>query len=114
MAHPRVAILGNTLKTAMSGMRHFFMLFVFIFLILGFLAHWTFGTAARENFGTFYGTCMRQFKMIIGDWPFDDQSVVDNSMSATFVFFFGVYFLSYAVIVFFTLVNFFIAIIVEA
>ena len=48
-AHPRVAILAQTVKNGIDDVFHFFILFGFMFSVLAYLGHWMFG-AQVEGF----------------------------------------------------------------
>ena len=49
-----------------------------LYLVLAYTAHWMFGGLVPETYGTFWGTCDTQGRMIIGDWNFDAVDKMDT------------------------------------
>jgi len=105
--HPKMAVLYKTVEVAVSDLFHFMIVFALLFCTLAFLGTWHFG-GVLEKFGSFPMTCDTQFKMIIGEFPFDDK---DFSPDVVLYF---VYLLVFAFVVFFLLLNFFLAIVVDS
>jgi hypothetical protein len=108
-AHPRVAILAQTVKNGIDDVFHFFILFGFMFSVLAYLGHWMFG-AQVEGFETFIQAGVRQFEMVVGEFPWDNL----NGLNSVMTILFYAYFLVYTLIMFFIIINFLLAIIVEA
>ncbi|CAE7942203.1 pkd2, partial [Symbiodinium sp. KB8] len=109
-AHPRVAMLTRTVKKALWNMVHFFVVFAILFLMLAFMAHFLLGGTVHL-FGTFPAACATQVRMLFGEFIFvDGAEKLSGSMSAMY----WVYAASFMLVVFFTLLNFFLAIIVDA
>ncbi|CAD7966902.1 unnamed protein product [Amoebophrya sp. A25] len=59
-------------------MVYFFVVFLVLYVVIGFLGHWMFGTIAPHTFRTIRKGMNSQFEMIIVEFPFDDE----NNMSA--------------------------------
>ncbi|CAD7928389.1 unnamed protein product [Amoebophrya sp. A120] len=108
--HPRVAVLTSTLSKSVDNMCHFFLVFLILYVVLAYLGHWIFGALAPDEFGTFGEAMSSQFKMIIGEFPFDSSGYMNTLEQNMFL----LYLFMYAIIVFFTLMNFFLAIVVDA
>jgi hypothetical protein len=108
-AHPRVAILAQTVINGIDDVFHFFILAGFMFSVLAYLGHWMFG-AQVEGFETFVTAGVRQFEMVVGEFPWDKL----NGLSAINTIIFYSYFIVYTLIMFFIIINFLLAIIVEA
>jgi hypothetical protein len=103
--HPRIAVLSQTLYSAMDNIFHFSLVFCFICGLLAWLACWSFGPD-KDLFCTLNYALLTQLKMVMGEFPFDDP------WKETFLE--RVWYVWYAVLVFFLGVNIFLAIIVEA
>eukprot|EP00386_Alphamonas_edax_P010345 GDKI01033488.1.p1 GENE.GDKI01033488.1~~GDKI01033488.1.p1 ORF type:complete len:464 (+),score=113.31 GDKI01033488.1:1-1392(+) len=103
-AHPRIAILVNTVREAMDELFHFAITFIMLFLVLAFLGYWVIGPD-NPDYGEFSASLYRHMKMLLGDydWP-DKQADV----------FFMIHHITFVIVVFFILLNFFLAIIVDA
>lgn len=70
--HPRVDLIARTVKTAGGDMFHFFMIFLLVFAIMAWLAHWSFGPD-KIMFSTFQTSANTCFQMLIGEYPFEDE-----------------------------------------
>jgi len=107
-AHPRIALITNTLREAFSDMVHFFILFFMVLWGLALIASWRFGDK-RSQFRDTFAAMRTQFDAVVsppGELPFYTES--DNDFE----------YLIFAIIVhvvnFFFLINFFLAIVVNA
>jgi hypothetical protein len=107
--HPRVAILSKTLKEGFDDIFHYFLLMGLMYGVIAFLGHFQLGPSV-PGFGTFKDTLVRQFEMVVGEFPWENIEGLDTTTSLMFMS----YVLLYAFFVFFILLNFFLAIIVEA
>lgn len=109
-AHPKMALLTSTVYKALDSILHFLLLFTILFLMLSFAAHWMLGEVI-EGFGTFSETIETQGRMIYGEFihisGLEDLSGVMAAM-------YWIYALTFLLVIFFTLLNFFLAIIVDA
>eukprot|EP00919_Chromeraceae_sp_WS-2016_P038579 GHVR01092136.1.p1 GENE.GHVR01092136.1~~GHVR01092136.1.p1 ORF type:complete len:1256 (-),score=260.69 GHVR01092136.1:98-3418(-) len=103
-AHPRIALLINTIVTALDDLIHFFISFMVIYVLSAFLGFFMYGDTV-QGFKTIGSAIFTQFQMLIGDWPWQEDSE-DPLMY--------LYFTAFALIVFFILLNFFLAIIIDA
>jgi len=70
--HPRIDLIARTVKTAAGDMFHFFLIFLSVFSILAWLAHWSFGPD-KIMFSTFQTSVNTCFQMLIGEYPFEDE-----------------------------------------
>merc|ERR1719409_962881 len=100
--HPRIAVLVNTIKEAADDIVHFVITFTLLYTVLAFLSFWMFGSS-QMVYNTFGDAMLTQFKMLIGEWPW-----TENTDPQLFI-----YLLTYALIMFFILLNFFLAIVVD-
>eukprot|EP00929_Paragymnodinium_shiwhaense_P075942 TRINITY_DN3891_c0_g2_i1.p1 TRINITY_DN3891_c0_g2~~TRINITY_DN3891_c0_g2_i1.p1 ORF type:complete len:555 (+),score=82.41 TRINITY_DN3891_c0_g2_i1:173-1837(+) len=103
--HPRLAVLVATFATMADNLFHFMVYFFLIFSILAFLGHWMFSAVNNAQFGTLSTAIYTQFKMFVGEIPWPDD-VPDMYLY--------IYLLLYVIIVFVILMNFLLAIIVNA
>eukprot|EP00435_Cladocopium_sp_Y103_P028877 s896_g7.t1 len=108
--HPRVAMLTSTIQKALHNMMHFFFVFAILFLMLAFMANFLLGGRIHV-FGTFGEACSAQVRMLFGEFIYADGVEV---LSGTALVMYWLYAVSFMLIVFFTLLNFFLAIIVDA
>lgn len=108
--HPRVAMLTSTIQKALHNMMHFFFVFAILFLMLAFMANFLLG-GRIHLFGTFGEACSAQVRMLFGEFIYADGVEV---LSGTALVMYWLYAISFMLIVFFTLLNFFLAIIVDA
>jgi hypothetical protein len=109
-AHPRMAVLYKTLETSAQDMIHFLMLFVVLTLFLAMMAYYQFGDHL-EVYSTISGSMQSHVLMIFGDFLLDEQMARLNSMQSVC---YWLYAMTFLIITFFILTNFFLAIVVEA
>eukprot|EP00919_Chromeraceae_sp_WS-2016_P058853 GHVR01139885.1.p1 GENE.GHVR01139885.1~~GHVR01139885.1.p1 ORF type:complete len:770 (-),score=133.30 GHVR01139885.1:60-2369(-) len=102
-AHPRIALLVNTVWMSLDDLFHFFFSFFCVYCLTAFIMHIKEGGTMRE-YHTFGESLLTQFKMLIGEWPWNVE--LDLAMI--------IYLSLFALIVYFTLMNFLLAIIVDA
>eukprot|EP00397_Hematodinium_sp_SG-2012_P013439 GEMP01013645.1.p1 GENE.GEMP01013645.1~~GEMP01013645.1.p1 ORF type:complete len:845 (+),score=143.03 GEMP01013645.1:378-2537(+) len=105
--HPRMAVLYKTVQTAGDDMIHFFLVFFLLFFVLVFTAVWSFGSVLEEYENLYVGT-ITQYRMIIGEFPWDVMERAPNPVL------FFVYLIIFGLVVFFLLLNFFLAIVVDS
>ena len=98
---PRIAVLYKTLEVSMDDLFHFGIVFFILTAFSSFVSMWSFGDE-KEEFRDLRKSLYTQFRMLIGDFPFDDA----NSITPEYF----IFLLVYGVIVFFILLNFFLAI----
>ena len=108
--HPRVAMLTSTIQKALYNMAHFFFVFAILFLMLAFMANFLLG-GRIHLFGTFGGACSAQVRMLFGEFIYAEGV---EALSGSALVMYWLYAISFMLIVFFTLLNFFLAIIVDA
>lgn len=108
--HPRVAMLTSTVQRALHNMMHFFFIFAILFLMLAFMANFLLG-GRIHLFGTFGSACSAQIRMLFGEFIYAEGV---EMLSGTSLAMYWLYAISFMLIVFFTLLNFFLAIIVDA
>jgi hypothetical protein len=109
-AHPKLGVLTATVVKATSHLVHFVMVFWTLFLMLGFMAHWMLG-GNIDGFATFSGTIEAQTRMLFGEFIFADGAA---ELTYGLTFMYWLYASSFLLIIFFSLLNFFLAIIVDA
>lgn len=102
-SHPRTAMLVNTFLRGLDDLWHFLLLFLLMFSAFGLLARALFGTLRRE-FYTLTSTFVVQFHMMLGSIPEGFGEDVDQTIYIS-LFVFTMYFF---------VVNFLLAIIVES
>ena len=101
--HPRVGLLPAALKYGFSDLHHFAIMFVMLYVLFALLGTLFLGST-RKEFVDFKTTCETQVSLMIGDLP------EDWTTSYKLVVFVGIHFFVF----FFFLLNFLLAIIVEA
>jgi len=101
--HPRIGLLPSTLKNGFDDLLHFVIIFLLLFLCFAMLGTWILG-ASRADFADFQTSCATQLDMMLGGLP-DDWSDETNVLIFVSIHF---------VVFFFLLLNFLLAIIVEA
>jgi len=104
-AHPRISVISGTIWYAADNMFHFFIVFCFLFSVLGWLACWSFGPEKAE-FSTVGHAIWLAFQMLVGEFPFEDPWKETPIQK--------IWYISYTFIVFFLSINVLLAIIVEA
>lgn len=109
-AHPRMAVLTETVARAASSICHFLALFGMLYIMLAFMAHWMLGPEIPE-FGTFGETIKSQLRVTFGE--FLKASRVDKLDGSTAVMYW-IFAITFMVVIWLTLLNFFLAIIVDA
>eukprot|EP00449_Zooxanthella_nutricula_P048076 CAMPEP_0198596524 /NCGR_PEP_ID=MMETSP1462-20131121/143287_1 /TAXON_ID=1333877 /ORGANISM="Brandtodinium nutriculum, Strain RCC3387" /LENGTH=890 /DNA_ID=CAMNT_0044328165 /DNA_START=10 /DNA_END=2679 /DNA_ORIENTATION=+ len=109
-SHPRMAMLTSTLKKSLDNMFHFFFLFLLIFAMLGFTASWMLGgdVTAFATVGIALGS---QTKMLFGEWIYADNA---DDLTGVMVAMYWIYALTFMLLLLYTLLNFFLAIVVDA
>lgn len=109
--HPRMALLTDTIKCGIDHMLHFLLLFSILFCFLAFMAHWMFGPDL-DIFQTFPQTISEQVRILFGEYL-----VAGEGMKNLYGPMFGIYvlyFITFMFVVSWTLLNFFLAIVVDA
>ena len=101
--HPRVGLLPTTLKNGFDDLLHFAIIFMLLYLLFALLGTWILG-ASRADFADFQTSCATQLDMMLGGLP-EDWSEETNVLVFVTIHF---------VVFFFFLLNFLLAIIVEA
>jgi len=109
-AHPKMAVLTATLWRAFDNMLHFLMLFSILFLMLAYMAHWMLG-GDIDIFSTFGGTISAQGRMIYGEFIYASGAEDLNGIMMVMYWFYA---FTFMLVMFFTLLNFFLAIVVDA
>ena len=100
--HPRVSVLAGTLYNSFDDLFHFVILGGFIFVVSAFGASWMFGDN-DEGFQGLTNALNRELEMLIGEFPWR------NNPTSLYTF----YFTFYILVVFITMLNFLLAVIVE-
>lgn len=109
-AHPKMALITDTVGKAASGIIHFLMLFSTLFFMMAFMAHWMLGEQV-PSFGTYAETIQSQVMMFVGEFiEADGVEQLDFTMMLMYWLYAGTFML----LVWLTLLNFFLAIIVDA
>uniref|UniRef100_A0A7S1DHJ7 Polycystin cation channel PKD1/PKD2 domain-containing protein n=2 Tax=Hemiselmis andersenii TaxID=464988 RepID=A0A7S1DHJ7_HEMAN len=101
--HPRLALLTGTISKAMDDFWHSALLIILIMGSFAGIGTWRFGSE-REEFGTFEKTMQTEFLMFLGE--FLEDWATDTDLQAFIVL--------YLMIMFLLVLNFLLAIIVEA
>jgi len=104
--HPRLAVLVDTVRYAADEMWHFTIIFFMLFFVLALTAYWMFGQE-REHFSSPSQACWTQLGMFIGEYGF---ALPEDTPDVEFI----IYQLVFIFCVFLILLNFFLAIVVEA
>ncbi|CAD7939844.1 unnamed protein product [Amoebophrya sp. A120] len=105
--HPRIAVLYKTIEVALDDLFHFFIVFGLLYAVLAFIGVWMFG-AINPKFASFMDSFITQFEMLMGEYPWPESTLDQN-----FGLFFS-YLNIYSLVVFFILLNFLLAIIVDS
>jgi len=108
--HPKMAVLTNTVWKAMDQMVHFLMLFGVLFIMLAFMAHWMLGEKLEE-FGTFGDAVSSQGRMLFGEFIYAWRA---GDLHGKRMVVYWIYASTFMLLVFFTLLNFLLAIIVDS
>jgi len=101
--HPRLALLTGTISKAMDDFWHSAILIILIMCSFAGIGTWRFGSE-REEFGTFEKSMQTEFMMMLGE--FLEEWTDDTDLQAFVVL--------YLMIMFLLVLNFLLAIIVEA
>lgn len=108
--HPKMGTLTATVFRAMDNIVHFLILFFTLFIMMAFMAHWSLGESI-DAFGTFGDAVMNQGRMIYGAFIFAPGA---ENLHGTSTMFYWLYAIVFMLVMFFTLLNFFLAIIVDS
>jgi len=108
--HPKMAVMTATMSKAASGIVHFAMLFSILFFMLGFMAHWMLGEHVEE-FGTYGDTIKSQVRMVFGEFIMARGA---EDLHGAMLIMYWVYAATFVMVVTMILLNFFLAIIVDA
>jgi len=109
-AHPRMGVLTATVAKAMNNILHFLLLFGVLFLMLAFMAHWMLADHITE-FATFGSTVSAQGRMIYGEFIYAPGA---SDLYGQYTVMYWVYACTFMMVMFFTLLNFFLAILVDS
>jgi len=109
--HPKMGVLTLTVFKAMSNILHFLIIFATLFLMLAFMAHWMLGGHVSE-FGTYGETVKSQARMMFGE--FIESEDAANKFSGVMMAMYWLYAVTFMLVVWMTLLNFFLAIVVDA
>ncbi|EKX42859.1 hypothetical protein GUITHDRAFT_140993 [Guillardia theta CCMP2712] len=101
--HPRLALLTGTLQRALDDLWHAALLTGVLMMCFAGIATWKFGNT-RDDFGTFEVALQTEFEMLFGQFPADWTSTREMQLFTVL----------YTLIVFLLILNFLLAIIVEA
>eukprot|EP00746_Dinoflagellata_sp_MGD_P141012 gnl/MRDRNA2_/MRDRNA2_74183_c0_seq1.p1 gnl/MRDRNA2_/MRDRNA2_74183_c0~~gnl/MRDRNA2_/MRDRNA2_74183_c0_seq1.p1 ORF type:complete len:1030 (-),score=157.71 gnl/MRDRNA2_/MRDRNA2_74183_c0_seq1:57-3146(-) len=103
--HPRIAIISDTCTMAFDNVLHYMFVFLWVFIAFAWLAHWTFGVD-KPLFQTLQSSLHTACRMLIGDWNFEEQWK-EHRLQLLWYF-------CYTFVIYFLLMNIFLAIMVEA
>jgi hypothetical protein len=103
--HPRLGIVADTLAMGIDFLFHFFLAFLVLFSLLGSIGHWLFGDK-MEQFETVSRALHTQFEMLTGEFVWV-ENMHENAA-------YELYVVVFVILVFFTLTNFFLAIVVNS
>jgi len=109
-AHPKMAVLTETIHGAASHLIHFFLSTGVLFLMLGFMAHWMLG-AHLEEFSSFGIAIRTQIQMLLGEFIYIKGATL---LAQDVNIMYWIYAVTFVVIACFTSLNFLLAIIVDA
>lgn len=105
-----MAVLTSTVAKCMNNLLHFALLFIVIFLMLAFMSHWMMGDYISE-FGSFDTAMYSQMRMFFGEFikapEADDLHGIKLAM-------YWVYAWTFMLVIWLLLLNFLLAIIVDA
>jgi len=108
--HPRMGIFTATLSKAYSSLMHFIPLFSICFLMLAFVAHWQLGLYLEE-FSTFDAAISSQSRMLFGEYIYANSA---DKLHGPMTLKYWLYAGSFMLVIYFLLLNFFLAIVVDA
>eukprot|EP00746_Dinoflagellata_sp_MGD_P157640 gnl/MRDRNA2_/MRDRNA2_86268_c0_seq1.p1 gnl/MRDRNA2_/MRDRNA2_86268_c0~~gnl/MRDRNA2_/MRDRNA2_86268_c0_seq1.p1 ORF type:complete len:424 (-),score=81.67 gnl/MRDRNA2_/MRDRNA2_86268_c0_seq1:394-1590(-) len=109
-AHPRMSTLTQTVTKAMDNILHFAAVFLSLFMMLAYMGHWMLGEDIR-GFRTMGSTIATQIKMLFGEFIYAEGA---ETLSGVMQAMYWVYAITFMLIVVFTLLNFFLAIVVDS
>jgi len=109
-AHPRMAMLTDTVFKACWNILHFLCLFMVLFCMMAFMAHWQLGEFIRD-FTTYGAAISTQARMIYGEFIYVDGA---GNLEGTMLFMYWLYAFTFLLVMYFILLNFFLAIVVDA
>eukprot|EP00928_Gymnodinium_smaydae_P036224 TRINITY_DN25342_c0_g2_i1.p1 TRINITY_DN25342_c0_g2~~TRINITY_DN25342_c0_g2_i1.p1 ORF type:complete len:747 (-),score=105.00 TRINITY_DN25342_c0_g2_i1:240-2480(-) len=109
-AHPRMATLTKTVFKAADSIMHFMALFGTLFCCLAFIAYWFFGEHI-DGFGSYGAAVSTQGRMIFGEFIYVDGA---SELTSKDLAMYWIYAFTFMIVFFFTLLNFFLAIVVDA
>jgi hypothetical protein len=101
--HPRLNLLMGTIKHALSDLWHAFILVITLMGFFAGIGNWRFGDS-RQDFSSFSRAMATEFMMMFGEFPDGWDSRWDLQVFITLYFF----------VIFVFVLNFLLAIIVEA
>jgi hypothetical protein len=107
--HPRIAILVDTMKNIADDVIHFLITSLALFCTLAFQGFWSFGMS-DPSFESYTMSLWTQFQMVVGAYPWPDGGVENGIQGFMQI----VYLFIFTFLVFFVLLNFFLAIVVDA
>merc|ERR1740121_1092788 len=105
-----MALLTQTIYKAGNNIIHFMMLFSTLFVMLAFMAHWILGTQIPA-FGTFGDALSSQGRMLFGEFIYAPGA---ENLHTTDMILYWSYAFTFMLLMFFTLLNFFLGIVVDA
>ena len=108
---PRIGLVTRTLAIAASDLVHFFVLAAVVFMGYAIMGHLLFGSQI-EAFYSMQSAMQTNFEMLLGEVTVSDQML--NLVGPSIEFASVMYFWSYQILVFMILLNFLLAIIVDA
>jgi len=102
--HLRLAVVARVVVNCIDDLFHLFIQLALLFAVLGFLGHWTFGPEDKD-YGSFLLSLYTLFRFFVGEFVFPLHGI-----SATYLIFLAIYIF----LVFIMMMNFLMAIIVNA
>jgi len=107
--HPRMGALTSTLIKAVSNLVHFLGVFLCVYCMLAFMAFWMLGDYIHE-FRTYADALKSQIRILFGEYIHaENAGDLDSRMECMY----WIYAITFMFVVFFTLLNFFLAIVVD-
>jgi len=107
--HPRLAIVWRTMTESLNDLMHFGLLFFLSFFGLAFGAVYSIGPFMPE-FNSFGQACYTQLRMLVGDWGFYSYYKLQNTVPLAQ---WSVYEALFLLVIFFIMVNFLLAVILD-
>eukprot|EP00747_Dinoflagellata_sp_TGD_P167015 gnl/TRDRNA2_/TRDRNA2_190715_c0_seq1.p1 gnl/TRDRNA2_/TRDRNA2_190715_c0~~gnl/TRDRNA2_/TRDRNA2_190715_c0_seq1.p1 ORF type:complete len:965 (+),score=179.44 gnl/TRDRNA2_/TRDRNA2_190715_c0_seq1:58-2952(+) len=108
--HPKLKLTIRALQIGLESIAHFLAVFVVMFLLLAFLAHWSFGGYIHE-YATFSGAVSLQLRKLFGELLVLDGA--EGRLHGSKLFLYWLYTLGFVVLVFWGLAYFFLAIVLD-